>query len=113
VKCAPPANKPLPEEIASCNDFLAPEIEAMERLRVVLALGRVAHAAVLRTCGLRPAAHPFGHAKEHKISATVSLIDSYHCSRYNTQTRRLTPAMFDAVVARAVEAINTADVHAV
>jgi uracil-DNA glycosylase len=113
VKCAPPANKPLPKEIAQCNEFLAREIEAMPRLRVVLALGRIAHDAVLRAGRLRPAAHAFAHGKEQRISAGVLLIDSFHCSRYNTQTRRLTTAMFEAVIQRAVEAMNSSDAGAV
>lgn len=103
VKCVPPANKPTPAEIATCNDFLRAELDALARGTVVLALGAIAHAAVLRCRGLRAAAYRFGHAAEHRLPDGRRLIDSYHCSRYNTQTRRLTPEMFHAVVGRASE----------
>jgi uracil-DNA glycosylase family 4 len=88
VKCLPPANKPLPDEIRTCNAYLQTELRELTKVRVVLALGRIAHDAVLMSEGLGPKRH---------------LIDSYHCSRYNTNTRRLTPAMFKTVVARACE----------
>lgn len=103
VKCVPPANKPTPAEIATCNDFLRAELDALDPGTVVLALGAIAHAAVLRSRGLRAAAYRFGHAAEHRLPDGRRLIDSYHCSRYNTQTRRLTPEMFRAVVGRASE----------
>jgi uracil-DNA glycosylase family 4 len=101
VKCLPPANKPLPEEIRSCNSYLATELQALPSVRVVLALGRIAHDSVLLACGLRRSAFVFTHAGEHRLGATRHLLDSYHCSRYNTQTRRLTASMFKEVVARA------------
>jgi uracil-DNA glycosylase len=113
VKCVPPQNKPLPAEIAACNDYLAAEVEAMPRLTVVLALGRIAHDAVLRSRGLRSALHPFAHAREARLPSGLTLLDSFHCSRYNTQTRRLTADMFEAVVARAVEVMNSSDVEPV
>ncbi len=103
VKCVPPANKPTPAEIATCNDFLRAELDALDAAAVLLALGAIAHAAVLRSRGLRAAAYRFGHAAEHRLPDGRRLIDSYHCSRYNTQTRRLTPEMFRAVVGRASE----------
>jgi uracil-DNA glycosylase family 4 len=103
VKCVPPANKPTPAEIATCNDFLRAELDALDPATVLLALGAIAHAAVLRSRGLRAAAYRFGHAAEHRLPDGRRLIDSYHCSRYNTQTRRLTPEMFRAVVGRASE----------
>ena len=103
VKCVPPANKPTPAEIATCNDFLRAELDALDPGTVVLALGAIAHAAVLRARRLRAAAYRFGHAAEHRLPDGRQLIDSYHCSRYNTQTRRLTPEMFRAVVGRASE----------
>jgi len=103
VKCVPPANKPTPAEIATCNDFLRAELDALDPGTVVLALGAIAHAALLRARGLRAAAYRFGHAAEHRLPDGRRLIDSYHCSRYNTQTRRLTPEMFRAVVGRASE----------
>ncbi len=103
VKCLPPENKPLPIEIKTCNGFLRAELEQSPSVRAILALGAIAHAAVLRACGLRPAAHRFAHAAEHALPHERVLLDSYHCSRYNTQTRRLTAAMFEAVVGRARE----------
>jgi uracil-DNA glycosylase family 4 len=103
VKCLPPENKPLPLEIKVCNDFLRAELEASSDVRVILALGGIAHAAVLRASGLRSAAHRFAHAAEHPLSEHRVLLDSYHCSRYNTQTRRLTTPMFEDVVGRARE----------
>jgi len=103
VKCVPPANKPTSSEIATCNDFLRAELDALDRGTVLLALGAIAHAAVLRSSGLRAAAYRFGHAAEHRLPDGRQLIDSYHCSRYNTQTRRLTREMFRAVVGRASE----------
>ena len=101
VKCVPPANKPTPAEIATCNAFLAAELRALGPHAVVLALGAIAHGAVLRAHGLKASAHRFGHAAEHVLPNGRVLVDSYHCSRYNTQTRRLTGEMFRAVVGRA------------
>jgi uracil-DNA glycosylase len=101
VKCLPPANKPLPQEIRCCNSYLRNELEALPSVRVILALGRIAHDAVVIACGLRRSAFVFAHAREHALDGTRRLIDSYHCSRYNTQTRRLTATMFKAVVAQA------------
>jgi len=101
VKCVPPQNKPLPEEIRRCNAFLSRELAALPTARVYLALGRIAHDAVLLAQGLKRAQFPFGHAREHALDEARWLIDSYHCSRYNTQTGRLTAPMFHEVVARA------------
>ncbi len=101
VKCLPPQNKPLPEEIRCCNAFLKRELEELPGVRVYLALGRIAHDAVLMAQGLRRGAFPFRHGHEHALDGARWLIDSYHCSRYNTQTRRLSAPMFRAVVARA------------
>jgi uracil-DNA glycosylase family 4 len=103
VKCLPPENKPLPAEIRTCNRFLAAEVRQLSRVRVYLALGRVAHEAVLRALALERATYAFGHGREHALPDARWLIDSYHCSRYNTQTRRLTAEMFRAVVARACQ----------
>jgi len=103
VKCLPPANKPEPAEIRACNDFLSKELAAYRSGRVIVALGLVAHAAVLKALNLRAASLKFAHAAEHPLPDGKVLIDSYHCSRYNTQTRRLTAPMFEAVIARAVE----------
>jgi uracil-DNA glycosylase len=98
VRCVPPANKPLPVEIATCRRFLAARIAALPRLRAVVCLGRIAHESVLRTLGARLAAYPFSHGARHAIGELV-LFDSYHCSRYNTNTGRLTSEMFEAVFA--------------
>src|ERR1019366_9729979 len=97
VKCLPPANKPLPLEIKVCNDFLRVELEQSRSVRAILALGAIAHAAVLRAHDLPSAPHRFAHAAEHALPRNRVLLDSYHCSRYNTQTRRLTTPMFEAV----------------
>jgi uracil-DNA glycosylase len=101
VKCLPPANKPLPLEIKVCNDFLRAELEQSRDVRVILALGTIAHAAVLRACALPNGAYRFAHGAEHALSGDRVLLDSYHCSRYNTQTRRLTTPMFEGVIGRA------------
>ena len=102
VKCLPPQNKPLPEEIRSCNRYLSAELR-QKPPRVILALGSVAHQAVLMACGLKRASFKFGHHAVHDLPPApgapegIRLYDSYHCSRYNTQPKRLTEAMFQAV----------------
>jgi uracil-DNA glycosylase family 4 len=98
VRCVPPANLPTPFEIGTCNRFLTAELAAMKRLRGVLALGGTAHAAVLRACGMRPAHTAFRHGEIHTLPEGRLLADSYHVSRLNTNTGRLTEAMFHAVV---------------
>lgn len=103
ARCVPPANKPLPAEVRNCAGYLAGDLAATAPGAVVLALGRVAHEAVLRALGLALAAWPFAHGAEHALPDGRTLLDSYHCSRYNTQTRTLTPAMFSAVLQRARE----------
>ena len=103
VRCLPPGNRPVAAEINQCNHFLAAE---MRRPRVLLALGGLAHKAVIRALELRQASHPFGHAAEHSLPGERVLLDSYHCSRYNTNTGRLTPAMFAAVFARARQLVD-------
>lgn len=100
VRCVPPENRPTGREVATCRSFLAGEMEAMPALRVVIALGRIAHEAVLSARGLRPSGWKFAHGAVHALPQGVSLADSYHCSRYNTNTRRLTPEMFRAVFDR-------------
>jgi uracil-DNA glycosylase family 4 len=100
VKCLPPQNKPEPAEIKTCNRWLADEFRVAPDVRVILALGLVAHKAVLLACGLKQAALPFAHAARHVLPDGRILIDSYHCSRYNTQTRRLTSADFHNVFRR-------------
>jgi len=103
VKCVPPENRPLPAEIRSCNAYLAAEVRELSAVRVYLALGRVAHDALLMARGLTRARYPFGHGREHRLDGAQYLLDSYHCSRYNTSTGRLTAQMFRDVVARACE----------
>lgn len=97
VRCVPPQNKPSPAEIGNCNSYLAQEIGGSPAPAVILALGTIAHGAVLRALACRPAGYPFAHARVHRLPAGMLMVDSYHCSRYNTQTGRLTPAMFDEV----------------
>jgi uracil-DNA glycosylase family 4 len=105
VKCLPPANKPTGEEIRICNAFLTVELAELPTGAVILALGTIAHQAVVRALDLRLKEHPFGHGAEFDLGR-LTLIDSYHCSRYNTQTKRLTSAMFEQVVARARDIIG-------
>jgi uracil-DNA glycosylase family 4 len=97
VKCLPPDNKPAPVEIANCNDYLAADLAQLPGGAAVLALGRIAHDAALRALGLRPARFEFAHGARHDLARGVALFASYHCSRYNTNTGRLTTAMFHAV----------------
>jgi uracil-DNA glycosylase family 4 len=101
VKCLPPDNKPLPVEIKTCNRYLAAELETLKSVKSILALGTVAHDAVLMALGLKKSAAKFGHGNEHELPGGRRMIDSYHCSRYNTQTRRLTAPMFREVLQRA------------
>jgi uracil-DNA glycosylase len=102
VRCVPPENKPLPAEINTCREFLTATLAEMSRLRVAIALGRIAHDTFVVANGARRAAFPFGHGRVHAIGA-LTLIDSYHCSRYNTNTGVLTPQMFRDVFALARE----------
>jgi len=97
VRCVPPQNKPTPQEIATCRCFLAEEIAAMPRLRALLCLGRIAHDSVVKTLGLRAKDAPFAHGATHRLPDGRVLYDSYHCSRYNTNTGVLTSEMFDKV----------------
>lgn len=99
VRCVPPQNKPLPAEINTCRPFFRATIEEMPRLRAIVMLGRIAHDTTLKTLGLRAAQAPFGHGAEHQADR-LRLFDSYHCSRYNTNTGVLTPTMFRAVFTR-------------
>jgi uracil-DNA glycosylase family 4 len=107
VKCVPPANKPTPTEIATCNGFLRAELSGLPAATVVLALGAIAHGAVLRAMGLRPMAFRFAHGAEHALPGGRLLVDSYHCSRYNTNTRRLTEEMFREVVGRVTSSLRS------
>ncbi len=107
VKCLPPENKPVGAEINTCNAFLAAELATLPADSVVVALGGIAHRAVVRAVGGRQAEHKFGHAAEHEITGRFTLLDSYHCSRYNTNTGRLTPEMFRQVFARARQLLDS------
>jgi uracil-DNA glycosylase len=99
VRCVPPENKPTPDEIKACGGFLVAEIAAMKRLKAVLALGQIAHQAVLAALALRKSAYKFAHGAVHQLPGGVFLSDSYHCSRYNTNTGQLTTEMFESVFA--------------
>jgi uracil-DNA glycosylase family 4 len=112
VRCVPPQNKPETSEIAACRQFLAAELAALPRLRVILALGAIAHQAVLAAQGLRRVAYPFAHAALHELPGGILLADSYHCSRLNTNTGTLTPAMFEAVFAAITERVTPRSVSA-
>jgi uracil-DNA glycosylase len=96
VKCLPPGNKPTPAEIRMCNDYLAADLAGLPPGGAILALGRIAHEAALRALAQLPSAFAFAHGAAHALPGDRMLVDSYHCSRYNTNTRRLTPAMFNA-----------------
>ncbi|MEC9368599.1 MAG: uracil-DNA glycosylase [Pseudomonadota bacterium] len=97
VRCVPPQNKPTVSEIATCRGFLAGRINAMPRLTAILALGRIAHDSTLAALGSKRSHHSFAHGRRHELAGGPVLFDSYHCSRYNTNTRRLTADMFEAV----------------
>jgi uracil-DNA glycosylase len=98
VCCVPPENKPTPAEIGTCRPFLAGRIAAMPRLAAILALGRIAHDSTLAALEARKSAFPFAHGARHQVRPGLTLFDSFHCSRYNTNTGKLTPAMFRAVL---------------
>jgi len=103
VKCLPPQNKPLPAEVATCRRYYEAALALLPKVRVLVALGQIAHGSAVRTAGGRLSQFPFGHLAEHRLPDGRVLIDSYHCSRYNQNTGRLTAAMFEAVFARALE----------
>ena len=105
VRCVPPENKPTPQEITTCRDFLRATITEMSKLRAVVALGRIAHESFVSARGARRSEFPFAHGRVHPMTA-VTLIDSYHCSRYNTNTGVLTPRMFRDVMAQARKTID-------
>ena len=106
VKCLPPQNKPTTSEIKNCVPYLIEEINELADSCTLLALGKIAHDAILRAYGLKLSALKFGHAAQHQLPDGRTLIDSYHCSRYNTQTRRLTAAMFKDVITQAISITN-------
>jgi uracil-DNA glycosylase family 4 len=100
VKCLPPANKPEPAEIRECNRYLSADLATLPSDAAILALGQIAHQSVLRALELKLKDYPFAHGSDYRLPNGRRLVSSYHCSRYNTQTRRLTPEMFEAVFAR-------------
>ncbi len=111
VRCVPPENKPTTEEIRTCQPFLKAEIEGLPRLQAILALGAIAHGSVLQTLGFKKSAYPFGHGAIHELKGgeaerDLLLADSYHCSRYNTNTGRLTTTMFEAVFEALLPRLN-------
>lgn len=108
VKCLPPDNKPVGAEINTCNHFLAAELELLPQGAVVIALGGIAHRAIVKALGLRQVEYKFGHDSLHDMGR-FSMLDSYHCSRYNTNTRRLTADMFSAIFRRARQLLSTQD----
>jgi uracil-DNA glycosylase len=105
VRCVPPDNKPTPQEITTCRDYLKAAIAEMNNLRAVVALGRIAHESFVQATGARRSQFPFAHGRAH-VLATLTLLDSYHCSRYNTNTGVLTPQMFRDVIAAARKLID-------
>lgn len=110
VRCVPPENKPTPAEINSCRPFLSARIASLPHLTAIVALGRIAHDSTLTALGARKSAFPFAHGAQHRVLAGVTLFDSFHCSRYNTNTGRLTTEMFEAVFAdvrRHLESVTT------
>ena len=106
VRCVPPANLPEPREVTACNQFLRSELQGLPNLRLVLALGVLAHAAVLKACGIPPSRVRFSHGAIHELPDGLLLADSYHVSRYNTNTGRLTEPMFEAVVQAALRRLD-------
>jgi uracil-DNA glycosylase family 4 len=105
LRCVPPENKPLPAEIRTCNSFLKDQIAKLPRLSAIVALGRIAHDATLTALGEKKSRHPFGHGAQHQIGS-FTFFDSYHCSRYNTNTGVLTAEMFEAVFAKVRAAVK-------
>jgi uracil-DNA glycosylase family 4 len=103
VKCLPPANKPIPEEIATCRTYFEAALTALPKVRVLVALGQIAHVAAARALGLPPSSTKFGHGAENVAAGGRILLSSYHCSRYNQNTRRLDAPMFESVFERALE----------
>lgn len=97
VKCLPPENKPTADEIITCNVYLKNEINGLKKDTVIMALGGIAHKAVLRALDLKQSQYPFGHGTEYHLERDLILVSSYHCSRYNTSTKRLTSKMFENI----------------
>ena len=106
VKCLPPENKPTGEEINNCNRYLSEELKILNKQAIILCLGRISHRAVIKAFSLKQSVYPFQHGMQHKLENGYSVIDSYHCSRYNTQTKRLTKIMFDRIFKQITSLIN-------
>ncbi len=106
VRCLPPQNKPEPSEIRNCNTYLAEELAGLPKGAAIMALGTIAHQSVLTALGLRKSSYAFAHGARHVLPGGMTLFDSYHCSRYNTQTRRLTTPMFESVVEKIAEHVG-------
>jgi uracil-DNA glycosylase len=106
VRCVPPQNRPKPDEVASCRAFLSARMAALPNLTSLLAIGRIAHDAILDTLKVKRSAHPFAHGARHALACGLLLFDSYHCSRQNTNTGRLTQTMFETVVAAAAASLH-------
>lgn len=106
VKCVPPANKPTTEEIKICSTYLKNELKELKPGNVILSLGKIAHDSVIRSYDLKLSQNPFGHENVHQVGDGLTLINSYHCSRYNTQTKRLTQKQFEHVFIKVVDALN-------
>lgn len=106
VKCLPPQNKPQPIEIKQCNSYLSNEIKVLDNKSILLALGTIAHKAILMALELKEKNYPFSHGVQHTLPNGLTLFDSYHCSRYNTQTKRLTPDMFSSVFSNITNALQ-------
>lgn len=102
VRCVPPENKPTPAEVKTCRPFLESQIASLPNLKVLIALGQIAHQSTIKALGGKLPKHPFGHGNVHRLHTGYTLVDSYHCSRYNTNTGRLTPEMFEAVLETAL-----------
>ena len=109
VRCLPPQNKPTGDEVSTCNGYLLEELKTLPSNALVVSLGSIAHKAVLKALNLKQSDFPFGHGSIHKLSVDLIMIDSYHCSRYNTQTRRLTAHMFSAIFLKARELLKKND----
>ena len=107
VKCLPPENKPIGKEINTCNRYLAAELKNIDKKALIMCLGQISHKAVIKALGLKQADYPFKHALVHKLDDGRQIIDSYHCSRYNTNTRRLTEEMFNDIFKEARRLIET------
>jgi uracil-DNA glycosylase family 4 len=106
VRCVPPENKPTPDEVKTCANFLTAELQSMPNLKVILSLGLISHQSVVKHFGHKQAAFKFGHGALHDLGKGITLADSYHTSRYNIQTNRLTQAMFDQVLEKVITLVS-------